>query len=445
MAAVTDTIAAIATAHGAAAIGVVRLSGPAAGAIAASLAGPLPPARSAALRQLRAPAGDLLDQALVLYFPAPKSLTGEDVVELQCHGSPAMLDALLRVVVSLGARLARPGEFMARAYTAGKLDLAQAEAVAALIAAGSDAAARAAARSLRGAFSERVNAIAVRLASLRTAIEASIDFLEDNALDEPTRTAEQLATLTALIDDTLSEARRGVALSRLANVVMIGRTNVGKSTLLNALARAPCAIVSSEPGTTRDLISVDVALDRLAVRITDTAGFRDRAQAIEIEGMRRARDALAGADHVLLVTDAAGDFTAQEIDLLALLPPAAQLTVVRNKIDLHGQSPGRALCAGRETVSLSAASGAGLELLETRIRESAGGADHHEPLWSARERHVTALATARNALDEASATMETALLAEHLARAERALGEITGATASEDLLERIFASFCIGK
>ncbi|MFP5463167.1 MAG: tRNA uridine-5-carboxymethylaminomethyl(34) synthesis GTPase MnmE [Gammaproteobacteria bacterium] len=445
MSAPTDTIAAIATPPGRGGVGMVRVSGPAATAICSALTGRLPPPRHAQLASFRDAAGQPIDQGLCLYFPAPHSFTGEDVVELHGHGGPVVMDMLLARVLTLGARQAAPGEFSQRAFLNDKLDLAQAEAVADLIDAASTAAARAALRSLDGEFSRQIGALSERLIELRVQIEAGLDF-PDEELDlladgrlaaDATRLADELHALVGRADE-------GRLLREGISVVLAGSPNVGKSSLLNALAEREAAIVTAIPGTTRDVLREYLAIDGLPLHLVDTAGLRDSHDPIEQEGIRRARAEIARADQLLFVTEA----SAPQQPPPELLAQASALTRVINKIDLTGEPPRAESAGGWTDVYLSVRSGAGLDLLRARIREAAGFAGT-EGQFSARRRHVEALrqaaeATARSAellADRAGPE----LAAEELRLAQQALGEITGQVSSDDLLGRIFASFCIGK
>ncbi|HCZ48442.1 MAG TPA: tRNA uridine-5-carboxymethylaminomethyl(34) synthesis GTPase MnmE [Gammaproteobacteria bacterium] len=438
-----DTIAAIATPHGRGGVGMVRISGPAAATICRTLTGRLPPPRQAQLATFRDAGGEAIDHGLCLYFPAPRSFTGEDVVELHGHGGPVVMDLLLARVLALGARQAAPGEFSQRAFLNDKLDLAQAEAVADLIDAASASAARAALRSLDGAFSHTVRALTERLISLRVQIEAGLDFpdeeLELDADGALTRAADALAReLEALV----ARAGEGRLLREGLTVVLAGAPNVGKSSLLNALAEREAAIVTAIAGTTRDVLREYLAIDGLPLHLIDTAGLRDSTDPVEQEGVRRARAEIAGADHLLFVTEA-GDPPPPPADLLA---QAAAVTRVINKIDLTGGAPRREAGAGWTDIHLSARSGAGLDLLRQHLKTTAGYGGG-EGLFSARRRHVEALPAAAGATARAAGLLAggAELAAEELRQAQRALDEITGEFGSDDLLGRIFSTFCIGK
>ena len=447
-----DTIAAVATAPGAGGIGVVRVSGPGAAQIAHMLLGRAPRPRHAHYARFTEADGALLDRGLLLWFPAPRSYTGEDVLELHAHGGPVLLDLLLRRVYALGARPARPGEFTQRAFLNGKLDLAQAEAVADVIAAGSEAALRAAQRALSGAFSARVRELQTLLTGARVQIEAALDFPEEELelLADPALAAA-LTGLVAALDAVLAEARRGVRLARGLEVVLVGAPNVGKSSLLNALAGTERAIVTAVPGTTRDVLCVELALDGVRLQVADTAGLRTTHDLVEREGVRRALAALAQADLALLVTRA--DDWQRDLALLRQQAGASpELLVVVNKIDLDQLPAARSAEPGMPPrIALSAQTGAGLDLLRAELRARAGGVGA-DSAFSARERHLDALQRAAAEIAAARAEVARAghggmveLAAEALRRAQGALDELTGQHGSDDLLGAIFSSFCIGK
>lgn len=442
-----DTIAAIASAPGAAGIGVVRVSGPRVPAMAQALLGRPPDPRHAHLATFSDNDGTLIDRGLLLHFPAPHSYTGEHVLELQGHGSAVLLDLLLKRVCTLGARLARPGEFTERAFLNGKLDLAQAEAVADLIAARSEAGARAALRSLEGAFSQRVHALLDALIALRVHVEAAIDFPEEEIdfLADPA-IARQLEALRTQLSQLLIETRRGVRLADGLKVAIVGRPNVGKSSLLNALALSERAIVTPVAGTTRDVLRETVSLDGAVLELADTAGLRHTEDEVEREGVRRARAELARADLVLLVTDAG--HIEEDLGLLDELPPNVARLLIVNKIDLGAQPPGAETRAGLPHLRISARTGEGLDLLRAELKTRAGMGSG-EGAFSARRRHVSALERVQTHLDHAAVALAAArageLAAEDLRHAQQALGEITGSYTSDDLLGAIFGSFCIGK
>jgi tRNA modification GTPase len=440
----TDTIVAIATPPGRGGIGIVRVSGPAAATIAATLAAPLPAPRRAVARRFADADGAPLDACLAVWFPAPHSFTGEDVLELHGHGGPVVLDLLVARCIALGARPARAGEFSERAFLNDKLDLAQAEAVADLIDAGSAAAARAALRSLAGEFSARVHALEAGLVELRVFVEASIDFgEEDIELLAAGAVASRLATLGDDLRTLSASAEQGRQLQEGCTVVIAGRPNAGKSSLLNALAGHDAAIVTEVPGTTRDVLRERVDLDGLPLLLLDTAGLRDGAERVEAEGIRRARVELARADHVLYVVDAADAAARGALPReLAELAAGVPVTVVYNKSDLAGAAAG-------EGCAISALTGRGLSELRAHLKVALGYRPGEAGVLSARRRHLDALARSAARLAAAAARLAdgagTEIVAEELRLAHDALGEITGRFTSEDLLGHIFASFCIGK
>lgn len=442
-----DTIVARATPAGRGGVCIVRISGPRVGPIGRALLGELPAPRQAVLRDFRDARGEPLDRGIVLYFPAPHSYTGEDVLELHGHGGAVVSQILIERIVALGARLARPGEFTERAFLNDKLDLAQAEALADLIEAGSQTAARAAQRSLRGEFSAAVLALNEQLTQLRTWVEAAIDF-PDEEIDflDSAELRERVAALDGAFRRLEATTRQGCLLRDGLQVVIAGRPNAGKSSLLNALAGYAAAIVTPVPGTTRDLVRERLDLDGLPVEIVDTAGLREATDLVEEEGVRRARQALALADHALVVVDASLPDAAGVTAGLAELP--ASRTLVRNKIDLTNEPPGYASPDGA-IVNVSALTGAGLDALRQRLKAVAGFHPEGEGLMTARRRHLESLARAREAFEAARAHLKQQrageLMAEELLRAQNALAEITGEFTSEDLLTRIFSAFCIGK
>lgn len=441
----TDTIVAVATAAGTGGVGIVRLSGPLALAIVEKVAGSGVRPRHASHRRFEDDTGGTIDDGLVLAFPAPRSFTGEDVVELQGHGGPVVLQALVRRCCELGARQARPGEFSERAFLNGKLDLTQAEAIADLIAATDARAARAARRALDGAFSRRVDVIADAVLRLRVHVEAAIDFA-----DEPIDTlggaqvraglSEARGQLAAL----LAAAEHGRRLRDGLHVVLLGPPNAGKSSLLNALAGSDRAIVTDIAGTTRDVLRETVRLDGLELTLVDTAGLREAGDAIEREGMRRARVELDQADLVLLVLDARDPQAG--LDAVGSLPAEAGVLQLCNKADLLDEIP----ADNGARLWLSAATGEGIARLQTRLREHAGlhAGEGSDGEFSARARHVEALRQAMASLDEAAAELAAErleLAAEQLRRGHDALGEITGRISADDMLGHIFSTFCIGK
>ncbi|HET6912276.1 MAG TPA: tRNA uridine-5-carboxymethylaminomethyl(34) synthesis GTPase MnmE [Rhodanobacteraceae bacterium] len=444
----TDTIVAIATPPGSGGIGVLRVSGPRVPQIAQAWLGEAPMPRTARLAALKDEHGALIDRALLLYFEAPHSFTGEHVLEIHAHGAPVVLDALRRRVCGFGARHARAGEFSERAFLNGKLDLAQAEAIADLIASKSQAQARAALRSLQGEFSSRVRDLLLALIAVRAHVEAAIDFPEEEIdfLSDP-MLRRRLQELREQLRVLLAQARRGVRLTDGLHVAIVGRPNVGKSSLLNALAAEERAIVAEIPGTTRDVLREEVHIDEIALTLADTAGLRDATDAIEGEGIRRARAELARADVALLVTDAPN--LQADLKFLDDAPHAAARLIVVNKIDLQDAHPARETRDGMEVIALSARTGAGLDLLRDALKHHAGAGDTEGGAFSARARHVLALEQAQMHADAAERVLrETGageLAAEELRQAQHHLGEVTGEFTSEDLLGAIFSTFCIGK
>lgn len=445
----TTTIAAIATAAGRGALGILRLSGPQAFAIAARIAGALPPPRQAGLRRFRDDQGRALDQGLVLCFPGPASFTGEDVVELQAHGGAVLLAELLTIALAAGARSARPGEFSERAFLNGRIDLAQAEAVADLIDAVSVAAVRAAQNTLAGAFSAQVHAVVDELIRLRVLLEGALDF-SDQDIDwlGEARCLERLQALVASVQHTRSQAQQGRRLREGMSVVIVGAPNVGKSTLLNALAGQDAAIVTDRPGTTRDILREHILLDGLPLTVVDTAGLRETEDPVEREGIRRARAVLEKAELALFLVDDEAGITAADEALLAGLPPLPRL-LIRNKCDRSGQPAASWLEHGTSTLRLSAKSGAGMGLLAEAIKAQAGFAAQAEGQFLARARHLEALARAAQHLDLAlglvAAGSHLELAAEELRLAQNQLSTITGEFGVEALLGEIFSRFCIGK
>jgi tRNA modification GTPase len=445
-----DTIAAAASPPGRGAVGIVRVSGPDAPRVATAMLGALPAPRTATLADFSGADGQAIDRGIALYFPAPHSFTGESVLELQGHGGSVVVDLLLQRLVELGCRLARPGEFTERAFLNDKLDLAQAEAVADLIDASSQAAARAAMRTLQGEFSARVRELETALTQLRMYVEAAIDF-PDEEIDflSDAQLQRRLDEVFAKFDALSVAARQGVVLREGLKIVLAGRPNVGKSSLMNALAGDQIAIVTDVPGTTRDVLRQQIRIDGIALNLVDTAGLRAAGDAIELEGIRRARDEMLKADHVLYVLDA-GD-PQRDPAALADVPAGVPVTLVYNKIDLYGGKPRleSAVGANAARVHVSAATGEGLDLLRAHLKASAGLSDAGASVFTARRRHVTALTRAREHVESASCVLRNErafeLFAEDLRLAQRSLGQITGEVGSEELLGKIFASFCIGK
>ena len=450
-----ETIAAVATAQGRGGVGIVRVSGPLAGQIAMTICQRQLQPRYAHYGAFYAGPELLIDEGLALYFPGPNSFTGEDVLELQGHGGPVVMDLLLRRCLELGARQARPGEFSERAFLNDKLDLAQAEAIADLIEASSEQAARNALRSLQGEFSRRVHALTERLIQLRIYVEAAIDFPEEE-IDflADGHVLSLLEGVRADLSTVLREAGQGALLRDGMTVVIAGRPNAGKSSLLNALAGREAAIVTEIAGTTRDVLREHIHIDGMPLHVVDTAGLRDTEDQVERIGVERALKAIAEADRILLMVDAtapeAADPFALWPEFLEQRPDPAKVTLIRNKADLSGDAVALNVCDdGHVTLSLSAKSGSGLELLRDHLKACMGYEQTAESGFSARRRHLEALRHAASSLDHGHAQLTMAgageLLAEDLRQAQHALGEITGAFSSDELLGRIFSSFCIGK
>lgn len=446
-----ETIAAIATPPGRGGVGILRVSGPNTLAIAKGLlGGSLPAPRQAELHRFRDADGEAIDVGIALLFPAPASFTGEDVLELHGHGGPVVLNGLLERVVALGARLARPGEFSERAFVNGKLDLAQAEAIADLIDSGSAQAARSALRSLQGAFSSRVTDLVERLVALRTYIEAAIDF-SDEEIDFLVAgdVVTQLEGISTALDAVIATARQGRLLRDGMTVVIAGPPNAGKSSLLNHFAGRESAIVTEIPGTTRDVLREYVQLDGLPLHLIDTAGLHDSVDRIELESIRRALDEISRADRVLLMVDDAATDAELEALLRAELPAALPVTLVRNKIDLSGRPPGLREDPQGTEVAISVNTGKGLDVLREHLKSVSGYFGSEAGEFSARRRHIDALRRAAEAVGRARSGLANGigaeLVAEELRLAQNHLGEITGTFTSEDLLGSIFSSFCIGK
>ena len=445
MNAAPDTIVAAATPPGRGGIGIVRISGPKTRMIAAEILGSLPVPRHATVSVFAGTGGLTVDVGIALYFPSPSSFTGEDVLELHGHGGPVVTDLLVARAIELGARLARPGEFSERAFHNGKLDLVQAEAIADLIAAGSAEAARAALRSLSGEFSREVGALALRVMQLRAYVEAAIDFPDEDAeFLESQEVRDRLTEIGQRFAAIAETMRQGRALRDGLQVVIAGRPNAGKSSLLNALAGHDAAIVTEIPGTTRDVLRERIHVDGLPIHIVDTAGLRETDDVIEVEGLRRARMEMSHADLVLYVVDATRGFVDGE---LASLPAGTATLVVWNKSDLAEAGPPPEL-EERPTLVISALTGAGLAELREQLK-AAAGYQSESGAWSARRRHLDALERARSLFEVAEARIgEKAsfeLVAEELRQAHQALGEITGEVSSDALLGAVFATFCIGK
>jgi tRNA modification GTPase len=446
-----DTIVAAATPPGRGGVGVVRVSGPKTPEIAATLVGELPVARHATLSRFLDRAGEPIDIGIALFYPGPQSYTGEHVLELQGHGGPVIVESLVQRCIELGARRARPGEFTERAFHNDKIDLAQAEAVADLIDAGSREAARAAMRSLQGEFSNMVQGLTDELIDLRAYVEAAIDFPEEEVdFLADTELGDRLATVRGHFDAVAAAARQGRLLRDGITGVLAGRPNSGKSSLLNRLAGYDAAIVTAVPGTTRDVLRERIDIDGLPLHVLDTAGLRDSDDVVEREGVRRAAAEMARADRVLFVIDTSVDSHGRAYEEeRARLPHDVPVTLIFNKIDLGAGLPVADTISGPPRIHVSAASGAGLDLLRSHLKDSVSFQSAGNGSISARRRHLEALARARESVESAARQLSQRrageLVAEELRSAQQSLEEITGAFTADDLLGRIFGSFCIGK
>jgi tRNA modification GTPase len=447
---VADTIAAIATPPGKGGIGIVRVSGPAVPQIIKHFFGAELTARSAELRAFTAEDGQILDRGIAIFFRAPHSYTGEHVLELQAHGGPMVLNLLLKRMLALGARPARPGEFTERAFLNDKLDLAQAEAVIDLIDSSSEQAARAAARSLQGVFSQTVQALLQQLIQLRMFIEAALDFPEEEIdfLADAQLTGK-MQTLQAELAQVAQSLRVGRLLKEGLNVVILGRPNAGKSSLLNCLAGREAAIVTDIPGTTRDVLREHIHIEGIPLHIIDTAGLRDSQDIVEREGIKRAWAETEHADRVLLIVEDRSGISAEEETIIAALPAKLPVDVVRNKIDLSGNQPFIKEESPRyKSIGLSAKTGAGVDLLIAHLKTSIGIDQTVENTVSARQRHIDAIAQVNRHVQRAAEQLTVRageLAAEELRLAQDTLNQITGEFGSDDLLGEIFSRFCIGK
>ncbi len=450
-----ETIAAVATAVAPGSIGIVRVSGPLCLQIADQLAGLKPRPRHAHLADFRDAHGAVLDSGLLLFFPGPASYTGEDVLELQGHGGAVVPHMVLQRVLELGARPARPGEFTERAFLNEKLDLAQAEAVADLISSRSEAAARGALNSLQGAFSSTVNQLAAQIQQVRILSEAHIDFPDEELdVDWGDQLANSIGEVQAQVERVLRSAAQGRNLAEGASVLLVGPPNAGKSSLLNALSGIDAAIVTEEPGTTRDVLRESVVVDGVPVLLMDTAGLRETSNRVEQEGVRRTLDLVQRADQVFLIVDAVAGSTAEIVELLARIRsevPADRITLVCNKTDLIQPATANTVAPdwSGARLAVSALTGEGLDSLREHIRRRVAGTPVAESVFTARGRHVEALRQAEQriarALQAATAGAGLELVAEELRLAQESLGQITGAVTSDELLGEIFSGFCIGK
>jgi len=444
-----DTIAAIATPMGRGGVGIIRVSGEASKEIARAILGTLPEPRKAFFSSFRDPSGSALDEGIALYFPNPHSFTGEDILELQGHGGPVVMDMLLDAVLKQGARLARPGEFSERAFLNGKLDLVQAEAIADLIEADTATAVRLANRSLQGEFSRCIHELVDAITQLRIYVEAAIDFPEEE-IDflSDGKVSTDLQSVIDKTKDVQKKAQIGRLLRDGMQLVIAGQPNAGKSSLLNALVGRDRAIVTEIPGTTRDLLREQIQIDGMPLHLIDTAGLRESEDRVELEGIKRAKEEISRADHILWVFD---DQTDPKYDALDHhgLPTDIPLTRVRNKIDLTNSDAKIQETAEGIEVSVSATTGEGMDLLREHLKQSMGYHGASEGEFIARRRHLNALSNAESHLLQGQTVFnETGngeLLAEDLRQSQNSLSEIAGEFSADDLLGEIFSSFCIGK
>lgn len=441
----TDTIAAVASPPGRGGIGIIRVSGSLCKTIAIHILGDCPSPRYARYSSFRDRDGQVIDQGIALYYPAPDSFTGEDCLELQGHGSPVTLDQLIKHVCVLGARPAQPGEFSQRAFLNNKIDLTQAEAIADLISSQSLQAARCAMRSLQGAFSNELNSLLAELIDLRVYIEATLDF-PDEEVDflADGQVIKRLAALQQRLDEVFKRSRQGRILNEGLNLVIAGLPNAGKSSLLNRLSGQPTAIVTEMPGTTRDVLRCDITIEGLPVHLTDTAGLRESTDTIEQEGVRRAWQAIRQADAILILIDSEKGYSLEDQAIVNQMPDIPVITVW-NKADRLSR-----LDENSTKLYLSTLTGWGMNNLYQAIKNVAEYDEQAEGIFMARQRHLEALGLTKHALSRASELAaeqggRSELIAEELRLCQQALGEITGKFTSEDLLGRIFSSFCIGK
>lgn len=448
----SDVIAAIATPPGRGGIGIVRISGTHLESVAKAVLGQLPAPRQAELRYFFDHDKQAIDQGIALYFPAPHSYTGENVLELHGHGGPAVMNLLLNRCLQAGARLAEPGEFTLRAFLNDKLDLLQAEGIADLIEASTSSAARSAVRSLSGEFSDSIQQLVRSLTDLRVLIEATLDFPEEE-IDflQSAHATEQLHTIQAKLEQVLTASRHGHLLQEGISIVLAGQPNVGKSSLLNRLAKKEVAIVTEIPGTTRDPIQQSIDIEGIPVHLIDTAGLRETTDIVEQHGIARTRTAIEQADLILLLIDSQAGMTQADQAILEQLPQHLPILTVSNKIDLSNEAARIKENASGTTVFLSARSGEGIALLRQAVLKIIGWQANiaGEGVFMARQRHLQALTQAKELLQNATSWLQHAehleILAEELRLTQRVLSSITGEFSANDLLGEIFSSFCIGK
>lgn len=451
----SDTIAAIATPIGRGGIGIIRISGNLVTNIAQTILHKSCRPRYAEFTKFFALDGSVIDHGLALFFPGPNSFTGEDILELQGHGGPLVLSLLLETILACGARVAQPGEFSERAFLNDKIDLAQAEAIADLIDSTTKQAAQAALHSLQGDFSKQIQHFIEQLIQLRMYVEAAIDFPEEE-IDflSDGKISHSLHVISEQLQNTLNIAQQGKLLREGISVVIMGKPNAGKSSLLNQLAKNEVAIVTDIPGTTRDILREFIHIEGMPVHIIDTAGLRESEDRIEQEGIRRAMQESAKADHILWLADATEvsdikQWLSQNKSELQQLPNDKPITIILNKIDLLEQSVEKFLVEQFNIIKLSAKTGDGVELLQQHLKASVGYKDEFEGSFLARKRHIEALTLALTYLKNAAVQLQEfkagELVAEELLQAQTALEEITGKFSSDDLLGKIFSSFCIGK
>ena len=444
-----DTIAAIATPPGRGGVGIIRVSGPLAKTIAKTILGKIPQPRFADYLPFLDQNNETIDSGLALYFVGPNSFTGEDILELQGHGGPVVMDLLLQRIIELGARIARPGEFSERAFLNDKIDLAQAEAIADLIEAGSEQAAKSAVKSLQGEFSRWIDESVEALTHLRMYVEAAIDFPEEE-IDflSDGHVTSSIENILKEMDKIFTSAQQGVLLRDGMRLVLIGQPNTGKSSLLNALAGRDSAIVTHIAGTTRDVLREEINIDGMPLHVIDTAGLRESDDVVEQEGIRRTWLEIEKADRVLLLVDDETGITGEDEKIRQKLPVSLEVTIVRNKIDLTNTQAAISVDTNSE-IALSAKSGEGMDLLRDHLKKIMGYTGLTEGVFLARRRHLDALIRAKEFVLNGQAQLQEfkagELLAEDLRQAQQALGEITGSVSSDELLGRIFSSFCIGK